>query len=145
MAIRKVDISIGGSIWEMNTLPATTGLSCLTRLAAIIGAPAGAAAGGLKQTEGDLLNLDAGAMGDAVAKMTLQLADPSTLDLVKTLLTDLRKDDRKVEFDDYFAANYGELLELLAWSIRENFGSFLAGSRWLGGLADRVQKSIRAT
>ena len=146
MSVKMVSTTIGGAKWEMNTLPATTGLACLTQVAAIIGAPAGAAAGGLKgKAEGNLLDLDAGMMGEAVAKMTDRLAEPKTVELIKTLLTDLRKNDARIEFDDYFAANYGELAELLFWSLKENFGSFLAGSSLFGSLAKKVQKSMSET
>jgi len=142
MPIRMLTTQIGGAKWEMNSLPATTGLACLTQLASIVGAPAGAAAGGLKQGSGGLMGLDAGLMGEAVSKMTQRLAEPQTVELIKTLLTDLRRNDKRIEFEDYFAANYGELAQLIGWSIKENFGSFLAGSTWLGSLAGRVQKSM---
>lgn len=144
MAVKRVETSIGGARWEMNTLPATTGLTCLTQIAAIIGAPAGAAASGLNQ-QGGLLGMDAGLMGEAVAKMTQRLADPQTVELIKSLLNGVRRNDKPVEFEDYFAANYGELMQVVAWSIRENFGSFLAGNTFLGGLAGKVQASMQGT
>lgn len=144
MAVKMITTNIGGAKWEMNTLPATTGLSCLTQIAAIVGAPAGAAASAAKGKE-KLMDLDVSIMGDAVAKMTERLAEPGTIDLVKTLLTDVRRNDKKIDFDDYFASNYSDLPSLIGWSLKENFGSFLAGNALLAALAEKAQTSIRAT
>lgn len=142
MGIRIIETRVGGARWEMNTLPATIGLRCLTQLAAIVGAPAGAAAGGAK--DGGIKDLDSGMLGEAVAKMAQQIAEPGTIDLIKDLLVNVRKNDKPVEFDDEFAANYGILSELLMWSLRENFGSFLAGNSLLGGLAKKAMTSMSA-
>lgn len=146
MAIKRIETKLGSALWEMNTLPATTGLQCMTQLAAIVGAPAGAAAGGIKTKDaGGVMDLKAEAVGEAIAKMTARIAEPATVQLIETLLPDLRRNDEKIVFDDYFAANYGELTSLLIWSVKENFGSFLAGNPLLAKLAGKAQQLIQAS
>lgn len=140
-----------GTEWTLNTLPATEGLAAATQLAAILGAPAGAVVGG--QAAGVSLQefADAGFIGDAVAKMTARLAERSTVDLVKLLLRDLRKTEdgkpKKVVFDDEFAANYGQLAELIWFSLRLNFASFfgesLGGSDWVEAFKKKIMESIQ--
>lgn len=142
MALRKIETKVGGAKWELMTLPSTTGLSCLTQISSIIGSPAGAAAAGIKKGS-SALDLRTDLIGPAISKMMEKLAEVDTADLVKTLLTDLRKNDKPVEFDDEFSGDYGILMKLVAWSIRENFGSFLKGNPVLDGLVKKVQGSIQ--
>jgi len=64
--------------------------------------------------------------------------------LVKELLDGITIDGIEVDLDEYFMANYGLLLEIVAFSLQENFQSFFTSS--LSGkmplpLADTTKKS----
>ena len=45
-----------------------------------------------------------------------------------------------VNFEDYFMANYAELCEVIAFALKENFGSFLE----LKGFVDRFLPQQKA-
>lgn len=147
MVVKFEKKTICGEQWGLNTLPASDGIGAVTQLTAIVGGSLGSLAGkvGKKTT---LADLAPGVLGDAVSKMTLQLADPSTLQLVHTLLKDLQKGNGKggyepIEFETEFASNYGALTELLVWSIKINFASFFEGNPVLGALVSKAKESIR--
>ncbi len=147
MVVKLEKTTIGGTQWAINTLPTSDGLTAFTQLGAIVGAPAGTLAGGISK-ETSLANLDSGLVGDALAKMTLRLADPSTVQLVQLLLKDLTKANGKggfapIDFELEFAANYGTLLQLITWSIKINFASFFDGNPVLGALLEKVKQSTR--
>lgn len=147
MTIKLEKTTIGGTQWGLNTLPASDGLVAVTQLAAIVGAPVGAVAGGVSK-DTSFMDLDAGMLGEALAKMTQRLAEPSTIQLAQLLLKDLQKGNGKgglgpVDFEMEFAANYGTLIQLLAWSIRINFSSFFDGNPVLGALLGKAKESIR--
>lgn len=137
MGIRKIETDVGGAHWEMMTLPATVGLETFSKVVDLVGSPLGVAVGGIKDEE--KFDMSNELFGKAVAKMASGLASPSTTKLVKTLLTGLRRDSQKVGFDDYFSGNYGELMELLWWSLRENFESFLSGNPAVENLVAKAQ------
>lgn len=68
--------------------------------------------------------------------------------LVKELLDGITIDGIEVNLDEYFMANYGLLLEIVAFSLQENFQSFFTSSvfKSLSGkmplpLADTTKKS----
>ena len=52
--------------------------------------------------------------------------------MIKALLKDMAIDGRDVNYDDYFAGNYGMLVKVIAYALQENFGSFLEGLDILG-------------
>lgn len=138
-----------GRRYQLQTLPATTGLETFTKLMELVGAPMGNAAGGMTKTADGETDVKAESLGLAVGALTSRLAEPGTIALVKILLADLQHEQDKakapgafvpVNFDLYFAANYGELLELIAFSVEINFASFLAGS----AVVQRAVEAVRA-
>ena len=113
------------------------------RISAVLGAPLGTLGGA--GVSGGLLDLKADALGEAASKMAEQLDDPKTVESVKLLLTGLRKGDQPIEFDLEFSGNYGVLVKLIAWCLKENFGSFFADSAGLAALKDKVVQSVQAS
>jgi len=78
-----------------------------------------------------------------------QLDKAQIEDLIIVLLEDLSIDGKDVNIDDYFAANYGELVEILEFSLKENFGSFFTGkgiqallTKKIKGLWDNTQSEL---
>jgi len=61
------------------------------------------------------------------------------LNLIDILLEDLTIDGNDVNVDDYFAANYGQLIEILEVSLKANFSSFFMGK----GIKARFMKTIQ--
>lgn len=52
------------------------------------------------------------------------LSDQEFSDMLGALLKEMTVDGREVNFDDYFAANYGELFQVISFALQENFSSF---------------------
>ncbi len=147
MAVKFEKTTIGSTQWGMNTLTTSDGIAAVTRLSAIVGSPAGTVAGGVGK-DTSLMDIDAGLLGDALAKMTQQLADPSTVQLTQLLLKDLQKGNvtggyAPIDFELEFAGNYGQLVKLIAWSIKVNFSSFFDGNPVLAALLSKVRESTR--
>lgn len=138
----------GAATWAMNNLPATEGLKALTQILGIIGEPLGALGEAKKSSNAaDLLGMELS--GDIIAKalaaIARNVADPKTIDLVKLLLSGLRKDGKPVNFDLEFSGNYRLLLlELLPWSLKVNFADFLDGESGLPSLLGRVRDLVPA-
>ena len=80
-------------------------------------------------------------IGEAVAAMTARLAEPRTIDTIKTLLSGLTKNKQTIDFDQEFAQEYGTLSELVWFALEVNFSSFLSGNPFIEGLAGRVKRS----
>lgn len=52
------------------------------------------------------------------------LAEIELTKIINRLLADATVNDFPLNVDNYFAANYGELVDFLAFALEENFGSF---------------------
>lgn len=140
--------STKGTKYKLQTLPATKGLETFTAIMRIVGEPMGNAAGGVSQTTQGV-DLKSEAIGAAVGTLVDRMADPSTLQIVKTLLEDAQVEKMPgtfvpIEFELHWAANYGELVELLAFAIEVNFASFLGASAALKKWAAAALKLIPA-
>lgn len=56
--------------------------------------------------------------------LSVNISEKEFLLIIKRLLKGLCVDGKEVAFDDYFQANYGELLKIITFALTENFGSF---------------------
>lgn len=135
MAVRGITTTIGGHEWSTNTLPATAGLKVITRISRIIGGGLAGIPSGMSLDSDALTGADVSELGPMIAALTERLADDDTVDTVRLLLSDLHKDRHRVDFDGEFSGNYGVLIDLIGWAVRENFGSFLRDSPRLAALA----------
>lgn len=145
MPVKLEKTQIGGATWELNTLPATKGITALTKLAAIVGSPLGEIGSAGVSSGGDALDLQGEVLGRAIAQITQRLDDPGTIELVNTLVGKVKKNGKDIVFDDEFAGNYSTLVQLLGWAIKVNFSDFFEGSQLLQGLAGKVRESVRST
>ena len=60
--------------------------------------------------------------------------------LIRELLKEMSVDGKEIDFDKYFMGNYGELIEIVAFSIKENFSSFFAAKGLLENLLPKAQQ-----
>ncbi|QUF70051.1 phage tail assembly chaperone [Vibrio fluvialis] len=78
--------------------------------------------------------LDGSSTGAGIHYESLALSLVQELDnfeilpIISELLKEMAIDGQEVNLDDYFMANYGELLEILVFALKENFSSFFAAS-----------------
>lgn len=69
-----------------------------------------------------------------------QLDSFDTVNLLKRLLKDASVDGKSIDFDTYFMDNYGELILIVEFALKENFQSFFRGT----GLKTRFFKALGA-
>jgi hypothetical protein len=130
MAVSKRSTTINGKLYELNTLPASRGLPILTWLAGTIG-------------EGTLRSISTQSGDDSVLSLAgavaSRLDSPRTAEMVSALLDGLYCNSSPVQFDNHFAANYGELASVVGWAMKENFGSFFDGNALLSKFRPMIQ------
>lgn len=129
--------AINNKQFRIKKLPALKGLQISTRLAKIILPLAGGTFDGLKadttfQTPRNFTHL-ALTLCDQIDNINLE-------DLSLQLLNDLYVDGNPVDFDEYFSANYGEFVEVLAFALQENFSSFFTQSGITRLFKDKILK-----
>lgn len=116
-------ITVGQDVFTLNTLTATQGLKVFGKLSSMLGF-------GLQNA------FDTSMIAGAIMS---KLDDPELAAHIKLLLGGLKKNEKLVEFDIEFSANYGVLSQLVLWAVKENFGSFLADNPALVGLLQKAQ------
>lgn len=124
--------TINDKIFKVKILGARDGFNIGLQISKLILPAIGSSIDGMRQDE--LLHGAPNTFGEAAQKLVQQMGEVDANDIVEKLLSGLIVDDEDVNWDDYFAANYSELLEVLTFSMKENFGSFFTGN-------DIVQKA----
>lgn len=108
---------IGGDEWSHNPFSATTGIGYLKRLFKIFG-----------QSFSVLIDATDPEAEDGIAKAVALLTDnidkDDVVQLVKALTFGVKKNNKEVNFDIEFAANYGTLFKVVTFIVKENYGSF---------------------
>jgi len=107
-------IEIKGKEFQIELLPAGEGITIAHKLSTVI-LP-------LVSFDGEAgINLD---FGKLATSLTTSLGDKDLLNVIKRVLKNLCVDGKEVVFDNYFRANYGELIKILTFAFEKNFGSF---------------------
>lgn len=117
---------IKGKTFQIYLLPAGEGIK---RASQLIKAFSPSVAAIVEATQGGLLDYTALAYTLAEGLDNIDM-----LDFASRLLKDLSVNGQAVNLDDYFMGNYGELVEILAFTLKENFGSFFE----LKGFAEKL-------
>jgi acyl carrier protein len=111
--------SIHGQDFQIYILNASEGVKIARQLSTVI-VPV---LGSLNSNDGNGIDFK-----QAAQTLVLNLDSIDVLDIIKKLLKELSIDGMEVSFDDYFAANYGVLVDITAFALTENFSSFFSGS-----------------
>lgn len=111
---------IKGKKVQIYVLPAGEGIAMATKLAEV----ALPMLGGLgKDMQDGVTEADVD-FGKIALAISGSLDKVDILAIIKRLLKDVTIDDSAVNFDDYFSCNYAELIAIMAFALKENFGSF---------------------
>jgi hypothetical protein len=102
---------VQGKQLQFRLLPATEGLGMAMKLLRIV-APV------LEDVEDEEADVA------IVSNIIANIGDADVLQMVKRLLQDISIDGEEVKFDEYFVANYGEMIEILSVIFKENFSTF---------------------
>lgn len=130
--IQKHELSYAGATWSLNNLNAEKGLDLLSRISAILGGPLGELmsailTGGKPMAQLVAADLPKEAIAKVLGTLVQQLHAGGAKDIVKELLAGLYKDQKPVDFNQYFAGNYSELFRLVGWALEINYRDFLGG------------------
>jgi len=118
-------------------LPAITkGIPVARRLLNIIAPTVGGTLDGLKHD--DFIHGAPKTFSDLSLVVCQQLEKAEVGNLIFTLLENMEVDGKTVNLDDYFMANYGEMIEILEVALKENFESFFTGN----GMKQRFLKVV---
>lgn len=115
---------------QIYLLPATEGLRMAKELADVFVPTAGAFYQGVAEGGINFENL--------AMVLVSELDKVDVAVIIARLLKDVAVDGSAINFDDYFMANYGELIEMVSFAMSENFSSFFAAK----GLFERFLPKV---
>ena len=122
---------------KVKLLPAISeGIPVARRLLNIVAPAVGGALDGMRHD--DVLHGVPKTFTELSLVLCSQLDKAEIANIIVTLLDQLEVDNKDVDLDDYFTANYGEMVEILEFSLKENFQSFFTQS----GMKQRFNKVI---
>tara|TARA_R110002126_G_scaffold34517_7_gene106823 strand:+ start:582 stop:971 length:390 start_codon:yes stop_codon:yes gene_type:complete len=115
----------------------TEGIAVAKRLLNVIAPTTGAALDGLQHD--DILHGAPKSLSNLAMILCSQIDKAQIENLITVLLQDLYIEGQEVDVEEYFAANYGELVEILEFSLEVNFKSFFMGK----GIKARLMKGVQ--
>ena len=119
--------TINDKEFQITLLGAGDGIKMVTQLSDILLPVLGEASQGAK--EGEELTLDFAKVAKAIA---MSMDNVDILAIITRLLSGLAVDGKEVKLDEYFVANYGELIAVVAFALTENFSSFFEAMDMFG-------------
>lgn len=125
---------------EIKILRMTAGLAVAKKLLNLVAPAIGGAADGMRHD--DFVHGAPKSFTHLALTMCDQIDKIQIENIIAVLLDELIVNGKVLspeEVDDYFAANYGELIEILEFSLRENFSTFFTGK----GMKARFMTTIK--
>jgi len=112
---------LNGKTYSVKLLPATKGMSVSARIIKAVGPAFGVL---LDSSNEDLFPEEISMFTDLAVAVVRQLDELQMEITIKELLGGLSCDGQSVNFDEHFAGNYGELIAVTEYALKENFGDF---------------------
>ena len=104
-------VEINGKQVQFYLLPAFEGMTIAMKL--------------LKTVAPQLSKVDGeGSDVEVVSAMMSELDEDVVVSIIKKITNGMAIDGQEIKFDDYFQANYGEMVKVIAVIFKENFSSF---------------------
>lgn len=119
-------------------LPAMKGIKMANKLLKVVLPALGGTLDGVNASD-DVLNGTPRNFTHLAITICQQLDDLNVEEVILTLTEDMYIDGNPVEFDSYFASNYGELVEILEFALKENFSSFFMAK----GISHRLISTLQ--
>lgn len=120
---------INGKEYTIHLLPATAGLKMSLEISKLMAPSVGAGLDGLRHDE--ILHGSPTTFTDLAMKLVTQMDQVNVVELVGALLGKVEVGGSRINFDTHFRANYGELIQVIEFALRENFESFFTGNGFL--------------
>lgn len=137
MLPRYSDTTVNGKNIRIKLLPAlTVGIPTARRLLNIIAPAVGGTLDGLRHD--DFIHGVPKTFSDMSLVVCQQLENAEVHQIIFTVLEHMEVDNKVVNLDEYFMGNYGEMIEILEFALKENFQSFFTGN----GMKERFHKVV---
>ncbi|QHZ59738.1 tail assembly chaperone [Alteromonas phage vB_AmeM_PT11-V22] len=131
------DTTVNGKSIRIKLLPAlTVGIPTARRLLNIIAPAVGGTLDGLRHD--DFIHGAPKTFSEMALVVCKQLEEAEVHQIMFTLLEHMEVNNKVVNLDEYFMGNYGEMIEILEFALRENFQSFFTGN----GMKERFHKVV---
>ncbi len=136
--------TFGSNTYSVKLLPATNGLATGQRLIKAFGPALGVLLDSGKDKE-NLYPEEDKLFTDLAVAIVHQIDDLEFIQTVKELLNDLSCNSQPVDFDKHFSGRYGELIAVVEFALKENFGDFFSSYLKAKGLEIPTLRSMMAT
>lgn len=136
---REITLENGKKV-QIKVLKTTAGIAVAKKLLNLVAPALGGAADGMRHD--DFVHGAPKSFTHLALTLCDQIDKVQIENILLVLLEDLTVDGKDVDFDEYFAANYGELVEILEFSLRENFSTFFTGKGMKARLVNTVKNLI---
>jgi len=110
---------------SIKLLPMSSGIKVTKELISLLAPAIGSMADGVRHDE--YLHGAPKSFSDLAFSLVSQLDKVDIIQLIHTLLQGMLVNTKQVDLEEYFTANYDELVEILEFALKENFGSFFTG------------------
>ena len=117
------NISLGGKTYSIKLLPASTGFTVATLLLKTF-LPAIGSWVDSQEREGLVLPEEENVYAEIAMLLCTQMDKIDLLSIVQTLLSEAAVNNAKFNFDIEFRGNYGNLIALIEFALKENFKDF---------------------
>lgn len=126
-----------GKTVSIKLLRTTIGIAVAKKLLNLVAPAVGGAADGMRHD--DFVHGAPKSFTHLALTLCDQLDKVQIESIITVLLEDMYIDGNEINYDEYFMANYGELIEILEFALRENFNTFFTGK----GIKARFLKTIQ--
>ena len=122
---------------SIRVLPMTQGITVAKKLLAVIAPAVGGAFDGMRHD--DYIHGAPKSFSNLALLLCEQIDKIEIEKLIAALLFNIEVDGQEVILDEYFSANYGELIEILEFALKENFSTFFTASGIKARLLGTIQ------
>lgn len=119
-------VTINDDSYTVHLLPTTIGLAMSLEIGKLLMPSLGAGIDGFRHDE--ILHGAPTTFADLGKLLVLQMGEVKIVEMVKALLSKSEINGKQLDFEKHFSGNYGALIQLVEFALRENFESFFTES-----------------
>lgn len=119
-------------------LPMSKGIKVSKQLISLLAPAIGSMADGVRHDE--FLHGAPTSFSNLAYNLVGQLDKIDVLELIDALFEGLMVNKAEVDVEEYFSGNYGEMVEILEFALKENFQTFFTGK----GMKARLTTAVKA-
>lgn len=123
---------ISGNTVQITLLPATEGITMAKELAEVVVPTVGTFYQGISEGNVDFEGLS--------MVLISEMGKLNITEIIHRLVRGMAINGGDVNFDEYFMANYGLLIQIIAFALKENFQSFFDASGLFAKYLPKVEK-----